>query len=289
MPDTSKPWLKLWTEIRTDLEIRCVDPAWRWAFVGVLCLAQDLNASGALVLNGKPLSDAAIADAVGIDVAMWREVRAHFSQPGPDGEPGAFCDGPKGALLVTNFARRQAPVDSTAADRQARHRAAKAAQAAQAQADVTDSNALHHASRNADVTPLQTPTEDRGTEDRGQRTEDRSTELNPHMPEAPEATGHLAPASANHGHNGFSSGSVDPSLFLSVIGFRDAEGFLRNNDPLLIAKWAFSYHCLTETQRRAIANWPAAINKAVRANKPPRLTGEQSAAFYRIWTEAQTR
>ena len=82
--------------------MRCIDPASRWAFVGVLCLAQELGQNGLLLLNGKPLSDAAIADAIGVDLAMWHEVLAYFL------DTGGFHIDPSGALCVTNFAKRQA-------------------------------------------------------------------------------------------------------------------------------------------------------------------------------------
>lgn len=300
MTAATKPWLKLWTEIRTDLEMRTLPPAWRWAFVGVLCLAQDLDAGGALVLKGKPMSDAAIADAIGVDLDLWREVRAHFCQPGPDGEPGSFVEGPNGALLVTNFAKRQAPADSTAAARQARYRQSKAQQALPLEEetpapprDRRNSNALHHASRNAEdhaeVTHNETHTEDRGTEE--QRTEDRAlyTESVSHMRRASPRPSNPAPAGETPTQEPVVPGTVDPSLFLSRIGFEDAEGFIRNNDRTLIAKWAFHYNCLTPAQRAAIRSWPAAINAAIRANKPPRLNGAQSAAFYRIWMESQAQ
>lgn len=297
MTAATKPWLKLWTEIRTDLEMRTLPPAWRWAFVGVLCLAQDLDAGGALVLKGKPMSDAAIADAIGVDLEMWREVRAHFCQPGPDGEPGSFVEGPNGALFVVNFAKRQAPADSTAAARQARYRQSKSQQPLPLEEDEPtgerDSNALHHASHhaqpNAEVTHNETRTEDRGTEE--QSTEYRAlyTESVSHMRRAsPRASNPALPGETSLPEP-VASGTVDPALFLSRIGFEDADGFLRNHDRTLIAKWAFHYNCLTPQQRAAIRSWPAAINAAIRANKPPRLNGAQSAAFYRIWMESQTQ
>ena len=296
---TSKPWLKLWTEIRTDIAMRCVDPAWRWAFVGVLCLAQELGQNGRLTLNGKPLSDAAIADAVGIDLAMWREIQAHFL------DTGSFHIDPSGALCVTNFAKRQASSDSTAAARQARHRKSKAVQQQPpVQPTSGESNAPHHASvtplphplrhasHHALVTPSQTRTESRvqspenrvqSTEYREQRTEERPTESTLHMRNAGEATSEPAPDGHRPASNGHASGSVDPSLFLSVIGFKDPKAFLRDADETLMRQWAFYYQCLTDAQRRAVRNWPALVNNAVRNNKPPRLSGDQKARFYREW------
>ena len=290
--------------------MRCIDPAWRWAFVGVLCLAQELGQNGLLLLNGKPLSDAAIADAIGVDLAMWHEVRAHFL------DTGSFHIDPSGALCVTNFAKRQASSDSTAAARQARHRQAK--MTAQEQPPVQPSpdannalhhapgtpsphalvtplhHALHHASvtplHHASVTPLQTRTEEqspenrvRNTENREQRTEEGPTESTPHMRNAGDAVSKPAPDSHRPASNGHASGSVDPSLFLSVIGFKNPKTFQRDADETLLRQWAFYYNCLNDAQRRAVRSWPALVNDAVRNNKPPRLNGDQKARFYREW------
>lgn len=274
--------------------MRCIDPASRWAFVGVLCLAQELGQDGPLLLNGKPLSDAAIADAIGVDLTMWHEVRAHFL------DTGSFHIDPSGALCVTNFAKRQASSDSTAAARQARHRQAKAtaqeqppvqpspdAKNASPQALVTP---LHHALHHASVTPLQTRTEEqspenrvRNTENREQRTEEGPTESTPHMRNAGDAASEPAPDGHRPASNGHASGSVDPSLFLSVIGFKNPQTFLRDVDETLLRQWAFYYNCLNDAQRSAIRSWPALVNNAVRNNKPPRLTGVQKARFYREW------
>ncbi len=294
----TKPWLKLWTEIRTDIEMRCVDPAWRWAFVGVLCLAQELDADGVLSVNGRPMTDAQIADAIGVDLRMWREARAYFS------DAGSFGTDPSGALCVVNFAKRQASPDSTNSARQARFRQSKATaeEAAPAEpesetggeqplrnAEVTEKeplrNALYNALRNADVTryitPPVTPTEEQRTENREQSLL-RPTESTPHMGNAAAASG--GPDGQQSSGNGKGSDSVDPSLFLSVIGFKNPESFEKSVDSTLLAQWAFYYHTLTDAQRRAVRNWPALINDAVRGNKPPRLTGEQKARFYREWS-----
>jgi hypothetical protein len=88
-----------------------------------------------------------------------------------------------------------------------------------------------------------------------------------------------------NGHSG--SGSVDPSLFLSVIGFRDWEKFLESTDPVLVGQWAFYYNCLTPEQRKAVGNWAGVVNKAVRAGQKPRLSGHQNAAFYTLWMQTQ--
>ena len=83
--------------------------------------------------------------------------------------------------------------------------------------------------------------------------------------------------------NGHSSGTVDTSLFLSVIGFKDAEAFQRSVDATLLAQWAFYYSCLNDKERTAVRSWPALVNDRVRNGKPPRMNGEQKARFYREW------
>lgn len=108
------------------------------------------------------------------------------------------------------------------------------------------------------------------------------------MSDAPARTSDDAPPAPAHPLNGKTSGTVDPSLFLSVIGFKDPDPFLRNHDQILIAKWAFYYQCLTPAARKAVNNWAGVVNKAVRANQSPRLDGPQNAAFYHLWLNSQT-
>ena len=103
------------------------------------------------------------------------------------------------------------------------------------------------------------------------------------MRNAGDAAGEFAPDGHRPASNGHASGSVDPSLFLSVIGFKNPQTFLRDVDETLLAQWAFYYQCLNEAQRLSVHNWPALINNAVRNNKPPRMDGEQKARFYREW------
>ena len=83
--------------------------------------------------------------------------------------------------------------------------------------------------------------------------------------------------------NGKSARFVDPSVFLSQIGYKNPESLLREADETLLAKWIFYYQCLTPDQRRAIQSWPALINDRIHSNTPPRLTGDQSARFYQEW------
>jgi hypothetical protein len=110
-----------------------------------------------------------------------------------------------------------------------------------------------------------------------------STESTPHMRNAGDAASKPAPDGHRPASNGHASGSVDPSLFLSVIGFKNPQTFLRDVDETLLRQWAFYYNCLNDAQRRAVRSWPALVNDAVRNNRPPRLNGDQKARFYREW------
>jgi hypothetical protein len=103
------------------------------------------------------------------------------------------------------------------------------------------------------------------------------------MQNAGGPAGDPAPDGRRPASNGHASGSVDPSLFLSVIGFKNPQTFLRDADETLLRQWAYYYQCLNDVQRRAVNSWPALVNNAVRNNRPPRLTGEQKARFYREW------
>jgi hypothetical protein len=144
--------------------------------------------------------------------------------------------------------------------------------------------ALHECGNAMKRTVTQRNATEKNREDTETETEQRlSTESTPHMRNAGEAAGELAPDGHRPASNGNTSGSVDPSLFLSVIGFKNPKSFQRDVDETLLRQWAFYYNCLTDAQRRAIRSWPALINNAVRNNKPPRMDGEQKARFYREW------
>ena len=141
-------------------------------------------------------------------------------------------------------------------------------------AGVTQGNA-GNGNSNADVTRYKGVSNDATVQ---YSTEQNITEQDTLLTES--TTTHLE----NGAHaNGHSSGTVDTSLFLSVIGFKDAEAFQRSVDATLLAQWAFYYSCLNDKERTAVRSWPALVNDRVRNGKPPRMNGEQKARFYREW------
>lgn len=93
-------------------------------------------------------------------------------------------------------------------------------------------------------------------------------------------------SSVNGSGGGNGHGTVDPSLFLTVIGFKDPEPFLKTVDETCLAMWAYHYATLTEPERKSVKSWPALINSKVRAGEQPRWkNGELKTAFYRAWTQ----
>ena len=167
---------------------------------------------------------------------------------------------------------------------QAAPQAEQAAPQAEQAALQAEQAALHDGCNAMKRTVTQRNATEKNREDTETETEQRlSTESTPHMRNARDAAGKPAPDGRRPASNGHASGSVDPSLFLSVIGFKNPQTFLRDADETLLRQWAFYYQCLTDAQRRAIRSWPALINNAVRNNKPPRLNGDQKARFYREW------
>jgi hypothetical protein len=169
-----------------------------------------------------------------------------------------------------------------------REKAAPQAQQTAPQAQQTapqaEQAALHDGCNAMKRTVTQRNATEKNREDTETETEQRlSTESTPHMRNAGDATSEPAPAGHRPASNGHASDSVDPSLFLSVIGFKNPQTFLRDVDETLLRQWAFYYNCLNDAQRSAIRSWPALVNNAVRNNKPPRLTGVQKARFYREW------
>lgn len=118
-----KPWLKLWTEILYDRKLLRVAPAWRWVWVGLLCLARECEADGALLnVEGQPMDDVEAASALGVDATTWAAARDYFRRVLTDDKQGTMLQvRADGALFVTNFAARQSP-DATHAARQERYR-----------------------------------------------------------------------------------------------------------------------------------------------------------------------
>ena len=93
-------------------------------------------------------------------------------------------------------------------------------------------------------------------------------------------------SSVNGSGGGNGHATVDPSLFLTVIGFKDPEPFLKTVDTTCLAMWAYHYATLTEPERKSVKSWPALINSKVRAGEQPRWkNGELKTAFYRAWTQ----
>lgn len=124
----AKHWLKLWTETITDRKLTRIDPAWRWAWVGLLCLAAETDDEGKIELApGWALSDDEIAVALNIPAEDWRAARDYFLKIGMLTLQGQ-------TLVVVNYAKRQASKDPTNAERQARYRNARS----------SDSNALRN-------------------------------------------------------------------------------------------------------------------------------------------------
>ena len=253
---TGKPWLKLWTEIRNDQKLRRVDPAWRWCWVSLLCMARENGDDGRLAVLDDPMSDYEIADGAGVSMEVWTQAKAYFVRMDMLVQDGD-------TLMVVNFKKRQEASDPTGAVRQSRYRNRDKDK------DNDESNASRNASRNAQEYREQK------TEDREQKTEERPTDsvASP----TPLAAGDEAPT------NGKSARFVDPSVFLSQIGFKNPDSLLRQETETLVAKWAFYYSCLNDTQRKAVQSWPPLVNDRVRNNKAPRLTDEQSTRFYRDW------
>lgn len=111
-----KPWLKLWTETLTDRKLTRVEPAWRWAWVGLLMLAAETDNAGRLELaDGVPLDDGDIVDALRIEPSDWQGAKTYFQKVGMLTTEGA-------TIIVANYAKRQASKDPTNAERQARYR-----------------------------------------------------------------------------------------------------------------------------------------------------------------------
>lgn len=251
----TKPWLKLWTEVRTDQKLRRIDPAWRWAWIGLLCLARENSEDGQLSVLDDPMTDFEIADSVGVSMEVWQQAKAYFVRMDM-----LTLDGD--TLVIVNFSKRQAPDDATNAERQRRYKERHLAQGNGVSNAVSNGNG--NGVSNAQEYRVQSPEE--------QNPESRESMNNREIPVYGSA-------------NGNGASTVDPLSFLSVIGFRNPEPFLDNVDRTLVALWAWYYMHLSDTQRRAVRDWPALVNAKVREGRQPRVTDELKTAFYKTWQQ----
>ena len=98
-----KPWVKMWNEMRLDRKLRPIDPAWRWAWCGLLMVAADYADTGELrQADGTPITDEDMADEIAVPLEMWRQAKAYFVQRGMLSEAD-------GVVTVTKYEKRQAP------------------------------------------------------------------------------------------------------------------------------------------------------------------------------------
>lgn len=130
-----KLWLKLWTETIHDRKLTRVNPAWRWAWIGLLALAAEADDEGKIELApGVPLPEEDIEAEIAIGADEWQAAKAYFLSLGMlrlDGD----------TFVVCKYVDRQKSNDPTNAVRQKRHRDKNNA------AVTNDSNALRNALR----------------------------------------------------------------------------------------------------------------------------------------------
>lgn len=115
----AKYWIKLWTRTLNNRDLRRVDPAWRYAWIGLQLLAGEGDQGDGLgrvvTPSGFPLEDPEIADALALDLDVWQAARAYFLQRGL-----LFLE--DGTLVVAPYQEEQQPRDPTAAARMQRLR-----------------------------------------------------------------------------------------------------------------------------------------------------------------------
>jgi hypothetical protein len=122
-----KPWLKLWTETVHDQKLRRVAPAWRWAWMGLMCLAAECEAGGRILdVEGAPMADAEVADLLGLPTETWLEAKQYFMRVLTDDGQATMLQVQEGSLFLTNYAGRQASVDPTSRERGKRYRSRSA-------------------------------------------------------------------------------------------------------------------------------------------------------------------
>jgi hypothetical protein len=275
----SKPWLKLWTDILHDRKLMRVDPAWRWCWVSILMLAQEADAGGQLIdVEGNPMANNEIADAIGVDLDTWADARAYFLRLR---EPMLAIDSATGIVSIVNWQKRQDP-DPTHAERQARYRNASASLPAESDAS-RDGASDGESDASRDGTDIQTY---RHTEDRGQKTDQQT----PESPPPPTQRAPRAEKRARHRQNG--GGGVGDVLICpadysaeqwaawnlavrAAPNFNGLDDFLRKHPPQLVAYWCLA----AEDGVPKVENPAGLIRSGVERGDYPRLRGELTAQW----------
>lgn len=130
-------WFRFYSEFRSDPKMRRMPVAHRYAFIVLLCLANDNSSRGEI----KGLDDDDIAYELEMDKEDWLTLKSKFKAKG-------LIDIVEGGLTICNWSKRQFASDSSA-ERVAKHRS----KAKKRDCNVTETEVKRH------VTPPDTDTE----------------------------------------------------------------------------------------------------------------------------------
>src|SRR5690554_3675548 len=97
----SYPWLRLYTDITWDRKLRRHPPAYRWVWIGILCLARRSPKPGYLLLSRNvPVTFQDVSDETAVTLHETEEAIKIFLKQN-------MLDEEDGLLKVTNWDKRQ--------------------------------------------------------------------------------------------------------------------------------------------------------------------------------------
>jgi len=135
----NRTWLRLYTEITRDRKLRRLDPACRWVWIAVLCIAKESPVPGKLLISENiPATVEDIADEAAVTVEEVNLAIQKFKEQ-------RMIHEEDGVFVVTNWEKRQYSSDSST-ERVRKHRQKK-------------NETLQKRFSNVSVTPPDTDTE----------------------------------------------------------------------------------------------------------------------------------
>jgi len=255
-----KPWVKVWCEMRQDRKLRGIDPAWRWAWCGLLMVAAAYADDGRLIAeDGIELNDDDPADELALPLATWQAAKAHFLAR-------RMLIETAGGLVIPQYQKRQAPSDPTNAARQARFK--------------KKGNALPNALPNGTEQQTDRQTEQQNTEDRTQKIEDRKRARTPPPPVNGNGAHKDTEAAVSGGGGvGEFDAQLNPECFVAASyvklvapDFRGLGSFITETNCKLVG-WCTLHVGAAIAAKQEIDNPAGLIRTLVRAGSYPDMPG----------------
>jgi len=260
-----KPWVKVWCEMRQDRKLRGIDPAWRWAWCGLLMVAAAYADDGRLIAgDGIALNDDDLADELALPLATWQAAKAHFLAR-------RMLIETAGGLVIPQYQKRQASSDPSAAERKRRQRERDTSRVM---------SRVTRASRHEQEQQTDRQTEQQNSEDRTQKIEDRTVARTPPPPVNGNGAHKDTEAAVSGGGGvGEFDAQLNPERFVAASyvklvapDFRGLGSFITETNCKLVG-WCTLHVGAAIAAKQEIDNPAGLIRTLVRAGSYPDMPG----------------